>query len=192
MLFAGIQKLTLLDYPQHVACTLFTQGCGYRCPFCHNSSLLPLGTPEQPMTEEAVLAFLKKRQGTLDGVCFTGGEPLMQDDLPAFIGRVRELGFLIKLDTNGSQPERLRALIGAGVSREFLMKLGLEYRFITRYLDGDFSSEREMLDLLATAIKQFAKRQMIWFRRDPDIRWLDLSGDYKAEAMALTAAFLEK
>ena len=59
MLFAGIQKLTLLDYPQHVACTLFTQGCGYRCPFCHNSSLLPLGTPEQPMTEETVLAFLK-------------------------------------------------------------------------------------------------------------------------------------
>ena len=56
MLFAGIQKLTLLDYPQHVACTLFTQGCGYRCPFCHNSSLLPLGTPEQPMTEETVLA----------------------------------------------------------------------------------------------------------------------------------------
>ena len=72
------------------------------------------------------------------------------------------------------------------------MKLGLEYRFITRYIDGEFSSEREMLDLLATAIKQFAKRQMIWFRRDPDIHWLDLSGDYKAEAMELTAAFLRK
>lgn len=115
MLFAGIQKLTLLDYPQHVACTLFTQGCGYRCPFCHNSSLLPLGTPEQPMTEETVLAFLKKRQGTLDGVCFTGGEPLMQDDLSDFIGQVRKLGFLIKLDTNGSQPEKLHALIDAGL-----------------------------------------------------------------------------
>lgn len=115
MLFAGIQKLTLLDYPQHVACTLFTQGCGYRCPFCHNSSLLPFGTPEQPLTEESVLAFLKKRQGTLDGVCFTGGEPLMQDELPDFIRRVRELGYLVKLDTNGSQPERLRALIEAGL-----------------------------------------------------------------------------
>ena len=88
--------------------------------------------------------------------------------------------------------DEVRNLIDAGVSREFLMKLGLEYRFITRYLGGEFSSEREMLDLLATAIKQFAKRQMIWFRRDPDIRWLDLSGDYKAEAMELTAAFLEK
>lgn len=88
--------------------------------------------------------------------------------------------------------DEVRNLIDAGVSREFLMKLGLEYRFITRYIDGEFSSEREMLDLLATAIKQFAKRQMIWFRRDPDIRWLDLSGDYKAEAMELTAAFLEK
>ena len=111
MLFAGIQKLTLLDYPRHVACTLFIQGCGYRCPFCHNSSLLPFTEPEQPLTEEAVLAFLKKRQGTLDGVCFTGGEPLMQDDLADFIRRVRALGFLIKLDTNGSQPERLRSLI---------------------------------------------------------------------------------
>ena len=88
--------------------------------------------------------------------------------------------------------DEVRNLIDAGVSREFLMKLGLEYRFITRYIDGEFSGEREMLDLLATAIKQFAKRQMIWFRRDPDIRWLDLSGDYKAEAMELTAAFLEK
>ena len=88
--------------------------------------------------------------------------------------------------------DEVRNLIDAGVSREFLMKLGLEYRFITRYIDGEFSSEREMLDLLSTAIKQFAKRQMIWFRRDPDIRWLDLSGDYRAEAMELTAAFLRK
>ena len=88
--------------------------------------------------------------------------------------------------------DEVRALIGAGVSREFLMKLGLEYRFITRYIDGAFSSEREMLDLLSTAIRQFAKRQMIWFRRDPDIRWLDLSGDYKAEAAELVRAFLEK
>lgn len=88
--------------------------------------------------------------------------------------------------------DEVRDLIDAGVSREFLMKLGLEYRFITRYIDGEFSSEREMLDLLSTAIKQFAKRQMIWFRRDPDIRWLDLSGDYRAEAMELTAAFLRK
>lgn len=115
MLFAGIQKLTLLDYPEHVACTLFTQGCAYRCPFCHNSSLLPIGAPQQPLTEEDVLAFLKKRQGTLDGVCITGGEPLLQPDLPAFIRRVRELGFLIKLDTNGSHPERLRSLMDEGL-----------------------------------------------------------------------------
>lgn len=115
MLFAGIQKLTLLDYPQHVACTLFTQGCSYRCPFCHNSSLLPFGAPEQPLTEEYVLSFLKKRQGTLDGVCFTGGEPLLQPELTDFIRRVRELGFLIKLDTNGSQPERLRRLMDEGL-----------------------------------------------------------------------------
>lgn len=115
MLFAGVQKLTLLDYPQHVACTLFTQGCGYRCPFCQNSSLLPFAAPEQPLTEAEALSFLQKRRGTLDGVCLTGGEPLMQPDLPDFIRRVRALGFLVKLDTNGSQPERLRRLIAEGL-----------------------------------------------------------------------------
>lgn len=86
--------------------------------------------------------------------------------------------------------DEVRRLIDEGASREFLIKLGLEYRFITRYLDGEFSSEAEMLDLLATAIKQFAKRQMIWFRRDPQIHWLDLSGDFKAEAADLIEAFL--
>ena len=112
MLFAGLQKLTLLDYPGHTACTVFTQGCDYRCPFCHNASLLDsCAPPEHPVLEEDVLAFLKKRQGTLDGVCITGGEPLLHEELYGFILRVRELGFAVKLDTNGNHPAYLRRLI---------------------------------------------------------------------------------
>ena len=112
MVFAGLQKLTLLDYPGHTACTVFTQGCDLRCPFCHNSSLLDVGAaPENPIDEEEILSFLKKRQGTLDGVAITGGEPLMHPELRDFILRVREMGFRVKLDTNGNRPEYLRSLI---------------------------------------------------------------------------------
>lgn len=116
MVFAGLQKLTLLDYPGHTACTVFTQGCDFRCPFCHNSSLLEIGAePEDPVQEEAILALLKKRQGTLDGVAITGGEPLMHPELRDFILRVRELGFKVKLDTNGNRPAYLRSLIDDGL-----------------------------------------------------------------------------
>lgn len=109
MLFGGIQKLTLLDFPGKVACILFTPGCNFRCPFCHNSSLVKSSLPQ--LTEEEILSFLKKRQGILEGVCITGGEPLIHPDLPGFIKKVKELGYKVKLDTNGYLPQRLKALM---------------------------------------------------------------------------------
>ena len=115
MLIAGLQKLTLLDYPGTVACTVFTGGCNFRCPFCHNA---PLVLPElmgQDTDEEQVLAFLKKRQGVLDGVAITGGEPLLHKDIASFLEKVRALGYKIKLDTNGSFPDRLQEIISAGL-----------------------------------------------------------------------------
>ena len=116
MVFAGLQKLTLLDYPGHTACTVFTQGCDFRCPFCHNASLLDTGAaPEYPVEEETILTFLKKRRGTLDGVAITGGEPLLHPELRDFILRVRELGFQVKLDTNGNHPAYLRGLLENGL-----------------------------------------------------------------------------
>lgn len=111
----GIQKLTLLDYPDHMACTVFTGGCNMRCPFCHNASLVLRPGENPAYFEEEIYAFLKKRQGVLDGVAITGGEPLLQHDLREFILRVRELGFAVKLDTNGSYPARLEALIKEGL-----------------------------------------------------------------------------
>ncbi len=115
MTFAGFQKLTLLDFPGVVACTLFTQGCNFRCPFCHNASLV-MGSGEMASYgEEEILTFLQKRQGILEGVCITGGEPLMHPGLGDFLRRVKALGYRVKLDTNGSYPDRLQALASKGL-----------------------------------------------------------------------------
>jgi pyruvate formate lyase activating enzyme len=111
----GFQELTLLDYPDHTACTVFTGGCNMRCPFCHNASLVLRPGENPAFFEEEIYAFLKKRQGILDGVAITGGEPLLQHGLEEFILRVRELGFAVKLDTNGTYPDRLAAMIERGM-----------------------------------------------------------------------------
>ena len=113
MRIAGLQKMTLLDYPGQVACTVFLQGCNFRCPFCHNSSLLS-GAGEDLMDDTQLLRFLEKRTGLLDGVCITGGEPTLQMELPQLLQKVKQLGYRVKLDTNGSNPEMLKAVVEAG------------------------------------------------------------------------------
>lgn len=174
MLISGLQKLTLLDYPGRVACTVFTGGCNFRCPFCHNA---PLVLPERlarDSSEEAVLAFLRKRRGVLDGVAVTGGEPLLHRDIGAFLEKVKALGFSVKLDTNGSFPDRLRALVSAGLvdrvamdvknspalyektagaavdmaaierSRDFLLSGAVDYEFRTTVVKGLHTKESLM------------------------------------------------
>ena len=112
MKVTGIQKLTLLDYPGTVACTVFTAGCNFRCPFCHNAMLvLPEQITQYYLTDDEVFDFLRKRRGVLDGVAVTGGEPLLHKDMPDFLARVKELGYKIKLDTNGSNPDLLREIV---------------------------------------------------------------------------------
>ena len=115
MKIGGLQKTTLLDFPGHVAATFFTDGCNFRCPVCHNSDLLEFGA-EPAFTEEEVLKFLAKRKGILEGVAITGGEPTLQPDLRDFILRVREMGYLVKLDTNGSRPDVLKGLCEDGLN----------------------------------------------------------------------------
>lgn len=112
MIISGIQKLSLLDYPGKVGCTLFTPGCNFRCPFCHNSSLV-LGTAPNIDLEE-ILSFLTKRRGMLDAVTISGGEPLLQNGIDEFIARVKSLGYSVKLDTNGTSPDKLERLINSG------------------------------------------------------------------------------
>jgi len=114
MVIHGLQKMTLLDYPGRVACTVFLGGCDLRCPFCHNAELLD-GSVPGVMDEGALLQFLVGRKGLLDGVAFTGGEPLLRPDLAPLFRRIREMGFAVKLDTNGTHPDRLAGLLGEGL-----------------------------------------------------------------------------
>ena len=114
MVFAGFQKLTLLDFPGELGCIAFTKGCNFRCPFCHNSSLVRMDDTED-ITEDYILDFLKKRQGVLKGICISGGEPLMHIGLADFLQKVKALGFKVKLDTNGSYPKELKKLCADGL-----------------------------------------------------------------------------
>ncbi len=114
MLIYGLQKMTLLDYPGYVACTVFLNGCDFRCPYCHNFELVD-GTAEPLMDEEKFFAFLGKRKGLLDGVCISGGEPLLHRDIDVFIRKIRKIGYKVKLDTNGYHPDMLDKLIDEGL-----------------------------------------------------------------------------
>ena len=127
MIISGLQKMTLLDFPGKVACTVFLQGCNYRCPFCHNSDLL--GASADPfMTMEEFLDFLKKRSGLLDAVCVSGGEPTLQKDLPDLLKGIKALGYSVKLDTNGSRPDVLKALVNDGLVDYVAMDVKNSYR----------------------------------------------------------------
>lgn len=108
---SGFQKLTLTDFPEKVACIIFTQGCNFKCPFCQNSDLLDISKDSKEFTEDDIFKYLIKRKNILDGVVITGGEPLMQPDLKDFIKKIKDLKLQVKLDTNGSSPDKLEKLI---------------------------------------------------------------------------------
>ena len=115
MKIGGIQKLTLLDFPGKIASTLFTVGCNFRCPFCHNASLVTHTENAGSVSEEEALAYLSKRKGIIEGVCLTGGEPTIWSDVSDFLENVKNIGLSVKLDTNGSSPEKLAELMDRGL-----------------------------------------------------------------------------
>ena len=123
MKISGLQKMTLLDYPGKIACTVFLGGCNFRCPYCHNSEILDGNAPEL-MSEKELLAFLSSRKGLLDAVCISGGEPTLQPELPDLLAQIKAMGFLTKLDTNGSRPEVLKEL----VSRQLLDYVAMDIK----------------------------------------------------------------
>lgn len=115
MVLGGIQKLSLLDYPGKICCTVFTVGCNFACPYCHNSGLISFDSSNGTLSEDEFFSFLKSRVGKLEAVTVTGGEPLLQKDLKGFLSKIKDLGFLIKLDTNGSSPDLLKDIIDSGL-----------------------------------------------------------------------------
>ncbi len=149
--FGGFQKLTVLDYPSHVACIVFTKGCNFRCPFCHNSFLVE-NCAEQISSEE-ILLYLKKRKGVLDGVSVTGGEPLMHQGIVDFIKEVKALGYDVKVDTNGTFPERLKELVESSLVDYVAMdiKNSPEKYDITAGAKTDISKIQESIDFLLSA-----------------------------------------
>ncbi len=163
----GLQKMTLLDFPGRVACTVFIGGCDFRCPFCHNFELVD-GTAKPIMDDEELLSFLSGRKGLLDGVAFTGGEPMINPGLPELIRKIRDLGYAIKLDTNGYHPETLEMLLKEGLidyvamdiknsPAKYAMTSGLEQldlepvkKSISLLLEGDVDYE-----FRTTVLKEF-------------------------------------
>lgn len=115
MIIKGFQKLTLLDFPGRTACTVFTGGCNFRCPFCHNA-LLVTEQDDIFYTEEEIFGHLKLRKNVLDGVAVTGGEPLLQKDIERFLYEIKDLGYAVKLDTNGSFPDKLKGILELGLA----------------------------------------------------------------------------
>ena len=156
----GLQKMTLLDFPGRVACTVFFGGCDMRCPFCHNAELLD-GSAPPVMDEEELLSFLKKRKGLLDGVAFTGGEPLLQKDLPELAGQIRELGYPVKLDTNGTHPDRLSDMIRNGLVQYVAMDIKNcpeRYAETAGMNDIDIGPIRESVSILLEGITDYEFR----------------------------------
>ena len=152
MHIGGLQKLTLLDYPGKVACTVFLSGCNLRCPYCHNPGLvLPEQSEGAEIPEAEVLSFLERRKGKLDGVCITGGEPTLQPELPEFLEKLRRLGYAVKLDTNGSFPDRLAALIDAGLVDYVAMDITNrpeKYKETAGCTDAQLAAVRRSVELL--------------------------------------------
>ncbi len=147
----GLQKTTLVDYPGHVATTLFTGGCNFRCPYCHNGDLV-IGLDDiEPYAMEDIFSHLQKRKGVLDGVVISGGEPTLQTDLPDFIRQIKELGYLVKLDTNGTNPAMLRSLVEEGLVDYVAMDIKhsrAKYASISHAADDSLESIAASVDYL--------------------------------------------
>ncbi len=151
MIFGGFQKLTLLDYPGKVSCTVFTKGCNFLCPFCHNSFLVNHIEKAEEISSEEIIEYLKKRFGVLEGVCITGGEPLLHKDLEGFLKKVKEMGYSIKLDTNGSFPERLKDFVNKGLIDYVAMDIKNsfeKYEKTAGWKKEDLSKISESIDFL--------------------------------------------
>lgn len=170
----GFNKTTLLDFPEHVACTVFTGGCNFRCPFCQNGDLVLHGGSLPVLDEEEVFGVLRKRKGILTGVCVTGGEPTLQRDLDVFLSRVKELGYLVKLDSNGYRPEVLQSLCERGLVDYFAMDIKSSPKNYARTAgvkELDMGLIRESVDFIRSCGLDYEFRTTV-------VRELHSSGDF--------------
>ena len=164
MVIHGIQKLTLVDYPGHPAAILFTGDCNFRCPFCQNAPLVLSSSSEPVIAEDEIFSFLKKRKGMLEGVVVTGGEPTLQRDLIPFLGRLKTLGYLVKLDTNGYRPEVLKSAVESGYVDYVAMDIKTsldEYPVVAGIKDLDVSRIERSVELLKSGAVDYEFRTTV-------------------------------
>ncbi len=160
----GLNKTTLLDYPKHLAATIFLGGCNMRCPFCHNASLVTGLHNTAVLPEEEVFHYLSRRQGILEGVCITGGEPTLYHELPAFIRKIKSLGFKVKLDTNGTNPALMKSLATDGLIDYIAMDIKNakeKYPISSGIKDLDISSVEESVSFLLSGSLDYEFRTTI-------------------------------
>ena len=192
MVIHGLQKLTLLDYPGHTACTVFTAYCPWRCPFCHNASLVLRPESQPVLPEEEFFAFLRKRKGLLDGVAVTGGEPTVQKDLPEFLLRVKDMGFAVKLDTNGTNPAMLRVILEKGLADYVAMdiKAGRDnYSAVTGTLRPGLPAVEESAALLMSGGVDHEFRTTVVKELHSDADFLDIARWLRGEKKYFLQAF---
>ena len=200
MHISGLQKLTLLDYPGRVACTVFLNGCNFACPFCHNSHLL---SPQSNavLTAEELLSFLKRRKGILDGVCISGGEPTIHPELLELLGSIKAQGYLIKLDTNGSHPEILRSALDEGLVDYVAMDVKnspAKYAQTVGLPAIDLSGIEESLGLLLNGTTEYELRTTVvsQFHSEASIlemgRWVEKIGAGKRAAKWFIQPFADR
>ena len=193
-MIAGLQKMTLLDFPGRVACTVFLAGCNYRCPFCHNAELF--GKATQPLMEKAeFLRFLENRKGLLDGVCVSGGEPTLTPDLEDLLRSIKALGYAVKLDTNGSRPAVLKRLVQEGLVDYVAMDVKnspTAYAETVGLEDADLAAVEESLRFLLADNVDYELRTTLVQQLHDDAkidemgRWLcDLAAPGKARRLFL-------
>lgn len=164
MVIHGLQKMTMLDFPGKVACTVFTAGCNLRCPFCHNARLVTHCEAEDRLSDTEVLAYIEKRKGLLEGVCITGGEPLLQPDIADFLAKIKALGLAVKLDTNGCFPEKLRALVEEGLVDYVAMDIKnspLEYAKTVGVEDFNISAVEQSKNFLLSGAVDYEFRTTV-------------------------------
>lgn len=164
MIFHGFQKTTLLDYPGHVAAIAFVGGCNLRCPYCHNSGLVLNKDCPDIFSEKDVISYLRKRAGLIDGLCISGGEPTLYEELPAFIRRVKQERFLVKLDTNGTNPKMLRLLLSEKLVDYVAMDIKASperYQQITGFTGVSYDTIRESVALLLDSAIEYEFRTTI-------------------------------
>ena len=171
----GLQKMTLLDFPGRVACTVFLGGCDFRCPFCHNFELVD-GSAPAVMEDGELFAFLEKRRGLLDGVAITGGEPCLRPDLPDFMRRIREMGYAVKLDTNGTHPALLARILEAGLADYVAMDIKNspdKYAQTAGLSEIDLAPVRESVKMLMSGPAEYEFRTTV-------VDELHAAGDFEA------------